>query len=315
MSGWTNEATSTSFAIPEFTGMSLLYGLGVSNFTAMLNQINALPIALMLPCSVAADANGTLQGVSFATQTNAAGCVGQVAVFWSEVHADGSYVPQPRQTLNATAERVGTCGAAVRRSNGLLPGDTCAQIAAQYAQLTGVPSDISDSTMLYYFSPLAAGVSTYVGLLDLVAVLELSSTVQTPFRDFGVVYFASYGLTGIMGPNTPDDWRRLYNVPSTPSQGGAGLLAAPALYAGFAYYGLSPADLVTANTAFGAPVPQVANVTFPVLFPPNNPASVYGSLNYGEAALDIQTLTQYGAGSGGEFGLWLSMPQSLHRGP
>jgi hypothetical protein len=173
-----------------------------------------------------------------------------------------------------------------------------------YTDFTMVPSEISDTTMLYYFSPRAAGVTTYVGLSNLNVDFTTSSSVQEQFRNFGQVYYASYYLENLAGANTPAEWREIYNVPRTATDAAEGLLVAPALFVPEINYKYSPDDLATANAAFGTAVPDVASVTFPPVFPANDPAAVYAPEIWGqaEAALDIQVLTQYGAGSGADYG-------------
>jgi hypothetical protein len=173
-----------------------------------------------------------------------------------------------------------------------------------YTGITLVSSDISDDTMLYFFGPRAAGVTTYVGLSNLNVDLTMSSIVQQPLRNFGQVYFASYYSAILAGANTPAEWREIYNVPDTATDAAAGLLASPAYYVPADNFNYSPDDLATANAAFDTPVPDVSSVTLPPVFPANNPAAVYSPVYAGqqEAALNIQMLTQYGAGSGAEFG-------------
>jgi hypothetical protein len=302
--GYTDPATQVSYAIPQFTTDTLLYALGASDAAAILQSINEVPTLFMLPCSVVTDENAAIQGMVFATTAHEAECAGQLNVTWYETYADGKYAPGPRQSLTYTPQPIGTCGDAVRRSHGRLPNDTCAQIAAQYIEFTNVPSDISDDTVLYWYGPVTAGVTTYVGLKDLDVSLTLSSSVQEPFRSFGRVHYASYGSTILAGANTPAEWRAIYNVPPYANSAGAGLLVRPAGYAPQADYNYCPYDLAAASRAFNSLVPTVASVTSAPLFPANNPAAVYAAESGGKgaAALDIQMIAEYGAGSGAKFG-------------
>jgi hypothetical protein len=199
----------------------------------------------------------------------------------------------------------------------MLPFNTCEQIAAQYTEFTGVPSDISAETVLYWYSPLATDVTTYVGLKDLDVSLTLSSGVQEPFRNFGRVHYASYDAMILAGTNTPAEWRGIYNVPHYASNAGAGLMASPAGFTPQADYNFSPYDLATASRAFSYSVPSIASVTNTPLFPANNPTAVYAaeSGGKGEAALDIQMVTEYGAGSGAKFGFVAASSDSDRRSP
>lgn len=62
-------------------------------------------------------------------------------------------------------------------------------------------------------------------------------------------------------------------------------------------------DLVAANTVLGVAVLPVASLVNPPMFPKNNPAICYENPGIcGEASLDIQSITQYGEGSGAAFG-------------
>lgn len=300
---WGGVGNSKILGVPQFTGGNTFYALGVSNATTMLNSINAFPLAFMLPCSATFDANSDLASVSFANASQAAACAGQLTVSWSEVYANDSSLPGPRKSLKVVPKPAGTCREAVERSGGLLPSDTCDKIRQSLDKQTNVTSDIGNDTLIYTYSPLDAGVTTYVGLAGVVAELQLAATIPEPWRSFGALKYAYMKRITMAGANTPSDLRKLYNVPKRRLHSAQGLLAAPALFVPCSNYDISPADLSTANDALGAPVPAVQDVTNPPAMPANIPALVYtGAGCEAEAALDIQQLTQFGAGSGATYG-------------
>jgi hypothetical protein len=84
IAGYKDPDSGASYAIPQFGTDTLLFAFGLSNATAILNGMDELPIALMLPCSVVTDGTGAVQGMVFATEGRAAECASQINVTWSE---------------------------------------------------------------------------------------------------------------------------------------------------------------------------------------------------------------------------------------
>lgn len=118
----------------------------------------------MLPCKLGLGAGGTVTSVEYATAATAAACAGQFSLSYQPVYAGTPNAPGPAQTLALPPRgvQVMSCGAAVARSRGALPADTCARIGAQLAQQANITAPIGDDTALYILDP-ACVLPTFVG--------------------------------------------------------------------------------------------------------------------------------------------------------
>jgi hypothetical protein len=211
--------------------------------------------------------------------------VSQVTVSYRQVFADEPTKPGPLEsvTVPTTSLFRTACSQLIRKSKGVLPPSTCRVFGRLSDRFSKIETGIGSDTALFVidFAKLP-NIPKFIGLADLTVSVTLPPTVDAPFRDFGVLPFATLlsPVSSIAGPNTPKYLKRLYSASYEDNgknyTGGAqGLLAAPALFPGgpFSY---SPPDLAIANNAFKEPVPSsVAELINPPLFVPNDPTVCY----------------------------------------
>lgn len=290
-----------------------------------------------MPCAVQ-QAGSTITSVSYANASAPEACPGATwNITYSARYASDDSAPGPQQSLTlpaagappATSVRSCASIATLGALAGGLPANVCAQISDQLAAATGAPNDISGATAVYILRLSGATgkgqLPTYAGI-DYSLTLQLPAAIPEPLRMFEGFQQSRAPIKLQDVSNTPGllKSKGYYNVPTSLGNGAAaGLLVAVmgafgSNNAGTYYY--APSDLLRANAAFGLPAPPFANVTNSNLsasddgFTANSATGCFTAFSgaCGEAALDTQTVSQFGAGSGADYGFGASVSNAAN---